>query len=142
MQPHSGIQEVSKECFMHRSRAICLVAFALSAYLFINAVLRVEGPVSFPVHRTPLFLLGPVTGIWLLATLAQRCNRLRERVFYIVWIGYFVIVGVRAALPLSESAVRAFDFLQVAIGVAGMALSGAITLWRFRRGMHQADSVR
>ena len=141
MEPHSEMKDVPRECFLHRSRAICFVALALSVYLLINAVVKVAGPVSLPVHRTPLFLLGPVMGIWLLATLAQRCNQLRERLFYVVWIGYFVTVGVRAALPLSESAVRASDFLQVALGVGGMALSGAIALWHFRRGSHQADSV-
>jgi hypothetical protein len=141
MEPHSEIQDVAKGCFLHRNRAICLVALALSVYLLISAVLKVAGPVSFPVHRTQLFLLGPAMGVWLLATLARRCNRIRERLFYVVWIGYFVIVGVRAGLPLSESAVRASDFLQVALGLAGIALSGAIALWHFRRKMQQADST-
>jgi hypothetical protein len=138
MEPNSGMPELAKVCLLHRNRAICLVALALSVYLLISAVMKVAGPVSLPVHRASLFLLGPVVGIWLLAVLAQRCNRLRERMFYVVWIGYFVIVGVRAVLPLSESAVRASDFLQVALGMAAVALSGAIAYWHLRRGMHLA----
>lgn len=140
MEPNSGMPDLTKSCLLHRNRAICLVALALSVYLLINAVIKVDGQVSFPPHRVSLFLLGPVVGIWLLIVLAQRCNRLRERLFYVVWIGYFVIVVARAALPLSESAVRAFDFLQVALGVAAMALSGAIAYWHLRRG--NASSVR
>lgn len=141
MEPHSEMHDLAKECFLHRSRAICLVAVALSIYLLINAVIKVAGHVSFPVHRTPLFLLGPIMGVWLLATLAQRCNQVRERLFYVAWIGYFVIVGVRAALPLSEAAVRTLDFLQVALGIAGIVLSGAIAAWHLRVGRHPSSSA-
>ncbi len=141
VQNHSHIQGPSRDCFLHRSRAFCLVALALSAYLFIDAVAKVARPVSFPEHRGRIFLLGPIIGIWVLGTVARGCNQLRERLFYLVWLGYFVIVGIRAALPLSETAVRTLDFVQMTVGVVGIALSAAVTLTHFRRGMHQEDSA-
>jgi len=45
-----------------------------------------------------------------------------------------VTTGPALLLPLSEAAVRTFNFLQVALGIAGVALSGAIAEWHLRVG--------
>ena len=67
-------------------------------------------------------------GIWLFATLAQRCKHLRERLFYGVWILYFLVVGARVALHLSDAVIRASDFVEVILAVTAIALSGTIVL--------------
>lgn len=140
MELNPEMPSVAKECFLHRSRTVCLVVFALSTYAFINAVVNLAAPNSLRVHRAPFFILGPLMGIWLLATLAQRCKQLRERLFYCVGIAYFVLLGARTVLPLSAAVIRACQFLDVALWATGIALSGAIVLWHFRVGTSGSGS--
>jgi len=133
MEPNSEmIQRSAKECFLHRSLWISVGAFVLSAYSFINAVLNLANPALLHVRRTPFFIVGPLTGIWLLATLAQRCKQLRERLFYCVGTVYFALLGARTVLPLSSASIRACEFLDLALGATAIVISGAIVLWHLR----------
>jgi cytochrome c biogenesis factor len=137
MEPNFDMPHSAKECFLHRSLAISVVAFALSAYLLADTVLNSARP-DFPyVRRAPFFILGPLMGVWLLATLAQRCKQLRERLFYSAGTVYFVALSVRTVLPLSPSAIRVCALLDLALGATGVALSGTIVLWHLRMRMNR-----
>ena len=123
MRALSRIRNRSKGCFLSQNRGISLAAVAFSTYLLVGAIVKAFEPSSVPIHRPAFFVLGPIVGVWLLATLAYRCSLSRERMFYILWMGYFVVVAIRTCVPLSSHVIRASNFVQMAIGSAALTLS-------------------
>ena len=113
---------------------VCFLAFALSIYLFTDAAIRLYERTLFPVRRPHVFLVGPFMGMWLLSTLALRCEDWRERLFYSIWIMDFLLIALRSAFPLPPSATWASNFVQLVLGLGGVALSGGIGSLHLRKG--------
>jgi len=125
-------------CWLHRSRATCVLAMAFWTFPLTGAVLEITGT----LHPKVDWLAVPVygVGIWLLATLVTDCKRRLERLFYGIGIVQMSIVAAHTAIPMSAVVTRFCEFADATLSAIEIVLSGTILLWHFRKRMDDSDS--
>jgi hypothetical protein len=127
-----------KGCWLHRSRAICVLAMAFWIFPLTEAVLEITGILHPKVDWLAVPLYG--VGIWFFATLVTDCKRRLERLFYCIGIVQMSIVAAHAAIPMSAVVTRFCEFADATLSAIEIVLSGTILLWHFRKRMDGSDS--
>lgn len=125
-------------CWLHRSRALCVLAMALWIYLLTSEILEMRGILHPKADWLVILISGP--GIWVSVILAKECNQLLERLFYCILAVLMSIITARAVIPMSEAGMWFCEFTNATLSAIGVVLSGAILLWHFRTRMDGSDS--
>jgi hypothetical protein len=130
-----GFFSTKRECPLHSSRVICLGAVVVCSAAL---VLDVNVPHNFVDYwGTYVFAVS----IFVFFDAARCCKRLIERLFYCVCLVYCLILGIESTIPMSGPAHRTCQLLRIALCAIGIALSGSILIWHFRRRSRGENSV-
>ena len=129
-----------KGCWLHRSRAICVLAMAFWIYSLIATVLEMTGILHAKVDWLVILVSGP--GIWFSIVFAKECNQRLERFVYYIWAVQMSIISARAVIPMSEAGMWLWfcEFMAATLSAIGIVLSGIILLRHFRKRVDGSDS--
>lgn len=122
----------ARECWLHRSRAICAFALAFWTLVFLLSVGDLAGISAIRPQMDRISIVAYTSGVWLFGQLADRCGQKLERLFYMVGAGDSLILCARAAISMPGRVLWVGRFLNAALSATEIALSGAIILWHFR----------
>ena len=139
MKPNSDTLPC-RGCWLHRSRAICVLAMAFWMYSLTGAILEMTG--TFHPKADWLVILCSGPGIWFAAIFARECNQRLERLIYCVLAVQMSIISARAVIPISEVALRLWfcESVNATLSAIEIVLTGTILLSHLRTRMEHSDS--
>lgn len=140
--PDSKIPPLAAECWLHRSRTVCLLALAFWTFSLTKLALGMGMLNTLHPTEDRLAKLGYAMGIWLFAMLARNCKQLSERLFYCIGVLYFGVVGIRGVIPMSGASVWICSSLGEALSAIEIMISAMIIFWHFRVGTHGTVSQK
>lgn len=127
-----------RRCWLHRSRATCVLAMALWIYLLTSEILEMKGVLHPKADWLVILISGP--GIWVSVIFAKECNQRLERLVYCILAVQMSIISARAVIPTSEAGMWFYEVTNATLCAVEIVLTGIILLRHFHTPMNGSDS--